>query len=164
MAPGNEPNRTNLEEKEMLIRYEPLSTLRHIHAEMDRAFSNTFPVSGGARRHGLAGGWTPAVDIREDGESFVISADLPGVAPGDIEVTMEDGTLTIKGDRKSESRDEKTDGYRRVERMHGSFLRRFDLPEAADTEKVSARGRDGVLEVTIPKKAALAPKRIPILN
>ena len=102
------------------------------------------------------------MDIREDDAGFVISADLPGVEPADIEVTMEGGTLTIKGDRKVETRDEGDEGYRRIERVHGSFLRRFSLPDSTDPEKISARGKDGVLEVTVPKRAALAPKRIPI--
>ena len=144
----------------MLIRYAPLSAVRQLREEMNRTLGNTLPVRGAADR--AAGGWAPAVDIREDGAGFLISADLPGVEPGDIEVTMEGGTLTIKGDRKIETRDEDDKGYRRIERVHGSFLRRFSLPDSADPEKISARGKDGVLEVTVPKRAALAPKRIPI--
>ncbi len=144
----------------MLIGYEPLNAMRQIRDEMNRAFGNALPASEGSAR--ITRAWTPAVDIRENGNGFVISADLPGVEPDDIEVTMEGGTLTIRGDRKIETRDEHDDGYRRVERRRGSFLRRFTLPEVADAERVSARGKDGVLEVTIPKKAALTPKRIPI--
>ena len=144
----------------MLIRYEPLTVLRQLRNEMDRALSTASPVGG--REGRTAGGWTPAVDIKEDGEGFVISADLPGVAPGDIEVTLEGGMLTIKGDRKTESENVNENAYRRVERVQGSFLRRFSLPDSADAEKVSAKGKEGVLEVTIPKKATLTPKRIPI--
>lgn len=144
----------------MLIRYEPLNAMRQLREEMNRAFGDTLPASGASARNARA--WSPAVDIRENDDGFVISADLPGVEPGDIEVTMEGGLLTVKGERKSETRDEREDGYRRVERRPGRFLRRFTLPEVADAEKISARGKDGVLEVTIPKKAALAPKRIPI--
>ena len=102
--------------------------------------------------------WTPAVDIREDAEQFTITADIPGVEPKDIEVTMENGVLTIKGERKLEARDEGDNGYRRVERVYGGFYRRFTLPDTADAEAISAAGKHGVLEVTIPKRAALQPK------
>ena len=94
--------------------------------------------------------WSPAVDIKETEAAFVIHADLPGVKPEQIEVTTEDGTLTIKGSRESSKKEERKN-YSRVERFSGSFMRRFTLPEQADCGNVSAETRDGVLELTIPK-------------
>ncbi|ORU92544.1 MAG: heat-shock protein Hsp20 [Cycloclasticus sp. symbiont of Poecilosclerida sp. M] len=105
--------------------------------------------------------WTPAVDIKEEDERFVLHADVPGVDPHDIEVTMEDGVLTVRGERASETKDEK-DGYKRVERTSGSFYRRFVLPDTTDGENISASYDKGVLELVIPKKPATQPKRIKV--
>lgn len=105
--------------------------------------------------------WTPSVDIKEEAERFVIHADVPGVDPKDIEISMEEGVLTLAGERKSESRDE-SDGWTRVERRSGKFLRRFTLPEGTDAENISAQGSHGVLEIVIPKVAKLAPKKIQV--
>ena len=145
----------------LLTRYEPWSAMRHLQNEMSRMFDNA--VAGAEDGSNVATShWTPAVDIREDAERFVITADVPGIDPEDIEVTMENGVLTIKGERKLEARGEGDNGYRRVERVYGSFYRRFTLPDTADAEAISASGRHGVLEVAIPKRAALQPKRIAV--
>lgn len=105
--------------------------------------------------------WTPRVDVREEAERFVILADLPGIDPADIEVQMDKNVLTLKGERKSET---KEDGakFTRVERRYGSFERRFTLPESADADGIRAAGKHGVLEISIPKKPELAPRRIAI--
>ncbi len=145
----------------LLTRYEPWSAMRQIQNEMSRVFDRA--VAGTEDGSNVATSrWTPAVDIKEDAERFTITADIPGVEPGDIEVTMENGVLTIRGERKLETRNEGDDGYRRVERVYGGFYRRFTLPDTADAEAISASGRNGVLEVTIPKRAALQPKRIEV--
>ena len=145
----------------LLTRYEPWSAMRQLQNEMSRMFDNA--VAGAEDGSNVAPSrWTPAVDIREDTERFVITADVPGVDPKDIELTMENGVLTIKGERKLEAKDEGDNGYRRVERVYGSFHRRFTLPDTADAEAISASGRHGVLEVAIPKRAALQPKRIAV--
>ena len=145
----------------MLTRYEPWSAMRQLQNEVSRMFDN---VVAGAEdgSNVVTSRWTPAVDIREDAERFVIDADVPGVEPGDIELTMENGVLTIKGERKLGTEDEGGNGYRRVERVHGGFYRRFTLPDTADAEAISANGRHGVLEVVIPKRAAVQPKRIAV--
>jgi HSP20 family protein len=145
----------------LLTRYEPWSAMRQIENEMSRMFDN---AAAGAEdgSNGVTSRWTPAVDIEEDSERFVITADIPGVEPKDIEVTMENGVLTLKGERKLETQDEGDNGYRRVERVYGSFYRRFTLPDTADAEAISASGNHGVLEVVIPKRAALQPKRIAV--
>ena len=105
--------------------------------------------------------WLPAVDIREEDDRFVLKADLPGVPPEDIEVSMADGVLTIQGKRDSETRDEQA-GYKRYERVSGSFMRRFSLPDTADDEAISAESRHGVLHVSIPKQAKRTPRIIDV--
>ena len=147
----------------LLTRYEPWNTVRQIQNEMSRVFDNA--VAGAEDGSSVVTSrWTPAVDIREDTERFVITADVPGVEPTDIEVTMENGVLTIKGERKPEARKDGDNGYRRVERVYGSFYRRFTLPDTADAEAISASGKHGVLEVVIPKRAAVQPKRIAVAH
>lgn len=105
--------------------------------------------------------WAPRVDIKEEEQRFVIFADVPGVDPASIEVSMEKGILTIKGERTVENQ-EQNGRFTRVERAHGSFHRRFALPDSADADGISASGKHGVLEIVIPKKAEKAPRRITI--
>ncbi len=105
--------------------------------------------------------WRPAVDIKEEADRFLITADLPGVDPKDIEITMDNGILTIKGERQSEVRDEK-EGYKRVERVSGTFYRRFSLPDTADAERIEAKGNHGVLEVVLPKHEKVQPRKIEV--
>lgn len=101
----------------------------------------------------------PAVDVREEANRFVVVADLPGVQPGDIEITAEKGVLTLRGERKAEKREE-TAGYERIERVSGSFTRRFALPENVQADAIKARFTHGVLEVSIPKQPEVAAKRV----
>lgn len=105
--------------------------------------------------------WVPAVDIAENDEHFLIEADVPGVDPKDIEVSMDNGVLSIKGERKSEVKEEE-EGYTRVERLHGSFYRRFSLPESADPENISAKSNNGVLQIKVGKKEVTKPKKISV--
>jgi HSP20 family protein len=105
--------------------------------------------------------WAPRVDIREEAQRFVILADIPGVDPQGIEIDMDKGVLTIKGERKSEVT-EQNGKFTRVERSQGSFHRRFALPDSADADGISASGKHGVLEVSIPKKPETTPRRITI--
>jgi HSP20 family protein len=105
--------------------------------------------------------WVPAVDIREETDRFVLHADLPGVDPENIEVTMEDGVLTIQGSRDSEHREEH-DNYQRYERVSGKFLRRFSLPDTANGDEVAAITKHGVLEVTIPKQHKVEARKIDV--
>lgn len=105
--------------------------------------------------------WAPLVDIKEEPEQFVIYADLPGIDPQDVEVLMDKGILTIKGERKSET-SEQTERYSRVERRYGSFHRRFALPDSADPDGIAATGRNGVLMISIPKRPETKPRRIQV--
>jgi HSP20 family protein len=105
--------------------------------------------------------WRPAVDIREEENRFVILADLPGVDPKDIDITMEQGVLSIKGERVSD-KEESHEGYKRVERVRGTFYRRFSLPDSADAERIEAKGKDGVLEIVLPKLEKEQARRISV--
>ncbi len=105
--------------------------------------------------------WTPSVDITEDENSFKLLADIPGVNPEDIEVSMENGVLTVKGERKTEEKTEK-ENFRRVERHYGTFYRRFTLPETANPDKIEAHSDHGVLKITIPKQEVAQPRRISV--
>lgn len=105
--------------------------------------------------------WAPMVDIKEESDRFVIYADLPGIDPREVEILMDKGILTIKGERKGESGGQ-TERYSRVERRYGNFHRRFALPDSADPEGISAAGRHGVLEITIPKRPETKPRRIQV--
>ena len=105
--------------------------------------------------------WVPRVDIKEESDRFVILADLPGIDPQEVEVLMDKGILSIKGERRSES-SEQTERFSRIERRYGSFHRRFALPDTADAEGITARGQNGVLEIAIPKKPESTPRRIQV--
>jgi HSP20 family protein len=107
--------------------------------------------------------WTPRVDIKEEEKRFAILADIPGVDPKDIEISMDKGILSIKGERKSES-SEQTGKLSRNECAYGAFYRRFALPDSADADGISANGRHGVLEISIPKKPETTPRRINIAH
>lgn len=105
--------------------------------------------------------WVPRVDIKGEADRFVILADLPGVDPQQVEVLMDKGILSIKGERSSETT-EQSERFSRIERRYGSFHRRFALPDTADAEGIVATGHHGVLEVVIPKRAESTPRRIQV--
>ncbi len=105
--------------------------------------------------------WSPAVDISETENELVLKADLPEIKLEDLDIQLENGTLTLKGERKFEKSD-KDRGYHRIERSYGSFVRAFSLPEYADAEKVAADYKNGVLTVTVPKKEIAKPRAIKV--
>ncbi|RMG35276.1 MAG: Hsp20/alpha crystallin family protein [Gammaproteobacteria bacterium] len=118
--------------------------------EFNREFSRMLPGFADDDSQVVGSTWAPAVDIKEEDDKFVIRADIPGVSPDDIDVSMEQGVLTIKGERKHEAEENK-EGYHRIERAYGTFMRRFALPENVDADKISATSKDGVLELVLPK-------------
>jgi HSP20 family protein len=140
-----------------LTRYEPWNLLEQMRREMDRLADA--PTAEGSSV--ATSDWVPAVDIKEEKDGFVIVADIPGVDPKDIEVNMENGMLTIKGEKEAEKKEER-EGYKRVERSYGSFYRRFSLPDTADAEKIAAKSNNGVLEVTIGKQEQVQPRKISV--
>ena len=105
--------------------------------------------------------WTPAVDIYESDNELVLKADLPDVELKDIDVRVENQTLTIAGERKFEPQDSGK-GYHRIERSYGNFVRSFAVPNAFDTEHIGAEYRNGVLTVTLPKKEAAKPRQVKV--
>ena len=105
--------------------------------------------------------WVPRVDIKEEADRFLLYADIPGVDPQAIEVQMDKGLLTIKGERHAEKVDE-TERYSRIERRHGIFHRRFALPDSADPDGITASGHNGVLTICIPKRPESTPRRIQV--
>jgi HSP20 family protein len=145
-----------------ITRYQPWNLLNEFQREK---------VSMMGRRYGLArsdhdtevvtSDWVPAVDVKEEDKCFVIYVDVPGVEAKDIEVTMEKGVLSIRGERKHESIDEH-EGYKRIERTRGTFYRSFALPETANAEGISARGQNGVLEIVIPKLEKVQARKISV--
>ena len=147
-----------------LVRYEPFNLLDRFQKDFKRLglFDPLFnEVYADDNTDVAISHWRPAVDIKEEDKQFVIRADIPGVDPKDIEITMEDGVLTIKGERTAEQ-EEKREDYRRVERSRGTFYRRFSLPDTANAEKIEATGKDGVLKVVIPKHDKVLPRRITV--
>jgi len=142
-----------------VTRYEPWHALTQLNRELGRAFFRT-PLNGDRPvAKAKIEDWVPAVDIQEAADNYVIHADIPGVDPKDIEITMEKGVLSIQGQRKDETK-VSHENYQRVERVQGLFSRRFNLPEQVDTESISATGKNGVLEVIIPKLKAEPPRKI----
>lgn len=142
-----------------IVRYEPWAVVNRLHQSLDHFFNETFSSPEASSSPSVA--WVPRVDVHEEKDRFVVLADVPGVESKDIDITAENGVLTIRGERRSEKR-ETDNGYERVERVSGAFLRRFTLPEGANTESIKAKQTNGVLEVTIPKTPAVQPRRISI--
>lgn len=141
-----------------IARYEPFNVLTQLQRELDR-----FREADEGNGRIATAEWAPAVDIKQEEGRFVIHADIPGVNPEDIDVSMENGVLTIKGEKNTEAKTEKNN-YKRVERIYGSFYRRFSLPDTADSAAISATSRNGVLDIVIPKQEAVKPKKISVVT
>lgn len=139
-----------------LTRYEPWALHREMLNEFNRLFERGNDDSTSATAE-----WAPAVDIEEHADKYVLHADVPGVDPAAIEITLESGVLTLSGAREK-TVEQKDVESRRLERVAGRFLRRFTLPESVDAEAVKANGRHGVLEIVIPKRAAARARKIAV--
>lgn len=146
-----------------IVRYDPWSVLNQVQQEMNRVFESRFGEGPAADNSSVVtSSWTPAVDIHEEDKRFVLYADVPGIDPKDIEITMDKGVLTIKGERVVDKREDRS-GYQRVERAYGTFYRRFSLPDSADEERIQATaGKNGVLEISIPKHERVQPRKIAV--
>ena len=142
-----------------LVYYQPWSLMNRWHREIDELFSRTADSSQSAVTHNTT--WSPPVDLHEESDRFILRADVPGVAAKDIEVSAENGTLTVRGERSAKER-VSNDGFEHIERAAGTFLRRFTLPDSAQAEAIKARYTDGVLEIEIPKLPRLETKRISV--
>ena len=129
--------------------------------EMKHMFARLFDTSEGDQSNIVTSQWTPRVDVVDEPSSFVIRADIPGVDPKDIEINMENGILSIRGERHLEAASNEKKATR-IERSHGIFYRRFALPDSANSEGIRASGKHGVLEIVIPKLAKAAARRITV--
>ncbi len=144
-----------------LVTYEPWSLVNRLHRQLDQAFNRT-TNSTAAAPSAPSVSWVPRVDVYEEPERFVVLADVPGVESKDIDITAENGVLTIRGERRSEKKATEKNGYERVERTAGRFLRSFTLPDNANTDSITAKQTNGVLEVSIPKHPQVQPRRIAV--
>jgi HSP20 family protein len=140
----------------MLTRFDPFRDLFRFQDELNRSLDDRLSLRGGESM-----GWTPACDIFEDTEGVTLRFELAGVDPKDVEVRFENGVLTLRGERKLE-KEEKKDHYHRIEMSYGAFTRTFSLPATVDAEKIHAEAKNGVLTVTLPKKAEAKPKAISV--
>ena len=151
-----------------IVRYEPWGLVNRFHRDFGLNLGRFFNDGDEAKAPAAAAStansavaWLPSVDVREEENRYVVQVDLPGVDSKDIEITAEKGVLTIKGERRSEQK-KSEQGYERVERVAGTFRRRFTLPETAQADGITAKQANGVLEVSIPKQAQVQPKRIEV--
>jgi HSP20 family protein len=143
----------------MATLYEPWNLLSQLQRELERKQE----LGGTAEGAASTSEWAPAVDIKEEAERYVLLADLPGVSPANINVSMENGILTLSGEKETEARTQR-EGYKRIERHYGNFHRRFSLPDTVDAEGIAARCTNGVLEIVIPKKSLVQPKKIVVVG
>lgn len=140
-----------------LARWDPFRDLMSIQGELNRLFGRTY--AGGDDL--LSGSWAPALDIYETEDRFVVTIELPGIDPKDVDVSVEDSTLTVSGERRF-SEEVKEESFHRVERRYGSFVRSLSLPQTANTDEIQASFDKGVLEIEVPKVEAAKPKKITV--
>ena len=141
-----------------LVATSPWRLMQQWQTELDRARRQ---MANTERTLEEEASWIPAVDIREEHDQYLLQADVAGVKPQEIEIATDKGVLSIKGERKQEVVEDK-ERFTRIERRFGKFQRSFTLPEDADEEKITAAGRDGVLEVIIPKMETQQPRKIEV--
>lgn len=143
-----------------LMRWDPFRELEDMSDRLNRMFARPVVRTNGKETLTVAD-WSPTVDISETDGEYLIKAELPEVKKDDVKVTLEDGILTIQGERRRE-KDEKTTKYHRVERSYGSFVRSFSLPDQVDENGVKAEYRDGMLNLRIPKSEKAKPRAIEV--
>lgn len=141
------------------LRYDPWATHRELLSEFNKFFDRT----NNDASSGATADWAPPVDIEEYADKFVLYADVPGIDPASIEVTLENGVLSLSGSRAQNVEQNGVES-RRIERATGRFHRRFALPDTVDADAVSASGKNGVLEITIPKRAQVQPRKIAVTH
>jgi len=145
-----------------IIRWDPFRDLVSLREKMNRLFEDAV-TSHGEEKDLVTSSWAPAVDIYEDENELVLTAEVPGIEEKDIEIKLEDNTLSIHGERKME-KETKEENYHRLERAYGSFYRSFTLPNYIDQEKIQAQHENGILKITMPKKPELKTRKVKILK
>jgi HSP20 family protein len=146
-----------------IMGHDPFRQLLQLQDRAFRAFDQPYGLSRGVVEpaESVTGTWMPQVDVFEDAEAIVLKLELPEVEAKDVEVQLEGNALTLRGERRLENAD-KRDLYHRIERSYGPFSRTFTVPSTVDTENTSAECRNGVLRITLPKKAETKPKQIKV--
>ncbi|MCC7210320.1 MAG: Hsp20/alpha crystallin family protein [Candidatus Brocadia sp.] len=143
-----------------LIKWAQLPTVSSMQEEMNRMFDRFFK-GGELSDFAVAGTWAPPLDLSETADKVTVKAEIPGLDPKEIDISIQGETLIIKGEKKEE-KEEKGKNYYRMERRYGSFSRVVDLPASVDTNKVTAECKNGVLEITMQKKEEVKPKQISV--
>ena len=144
-----------------LVRWDPFRELEEVSDRLNRMFARPAASQTSGKETMIVADWTPSVDISETEQEYQIKAEIPDVKKEDVKVTVEDGVLTIQGERKHE-KEEKGKKYHRIERSYGSFVRTFSLPDVIEEEKVKAEFKDGVLNLHLPKSEKAKPKAIEV--
>jgi HSP20 family protein len=145
-----------------IIRWTPFRDLVTVREKMNDIFEEAF-TSRGEEKDMVASTWTPSVDIYENENELVLSAEAPGIEDKDIEIKIENNTLSIQGERKIE-KETKEENYHRIERSYGSFYRSFTLPTNINQDNIKAEYDNGVLRISMPKKPELKPKKVKVLK
>ncbi len=145
-----------------IIRWDPFRDLITIREKMNHLFEEAV-TSRGEEKDLVSSSWTPTVDIFETEDELVLSAEVPGINEKDIEIKIEDNTLTFRGERKFE-KESKEENYHRIERAYGSFFRSFSLPLYINQDTIKAEHLNGVLKIIMPKKPELKPRQVKILT
>jgi len=143
-----------------ITRYNPFRDLMTLSERLNKMFDEGM-LPATSEDEFLTGAWVPAVDIYETENEIVIKAEVPGMSEKDVEVTVENNMLTIKGERKFEE-EVKKENYHRIERAYGTFQRSFQLPATVNVNKITAEQKDGILTIRLPKKEEQKPKKINI--
>ncbi len=144
-----------------LVRWDPFRELEEVSDRLNRMFARPAARTSNGKETMIVADWTPSVDISETENEYQIKAEIPDVKKEDVKVTVEDGVLTIQGERKQE-KEEKGKKFHRIERSYGSFVRTFSLPDVIEEEKVKAEFKDGVLNLHLPKSEKAKPKAIEV--
>lgn len=144
-----------------LMRWNPRKDMFSLRNQMNRLFDDFFAPAKGETDGGSLWSWNPAVDIVDNGDNLMVTAEIPGVDKKDISVDVRDRVLTLRGERSAENED-KNEKYHRRERFYGKFERSFTLPGEVDPDKIKAEYKDGVLKVEIPKPEGYKPKQITV--
>ena len=145
-----------------IIRFDPFRDMTTLRDKMNRLFEDTF-AQRGEDKDMISSAWLPAVDIFESDQELVLTAEVPGIEEKDIEISLENNVLSIRGERKFE-KETKEENYHRIERSYGTFYRSFTLPNYVDPEKINAVHENGVLKIRMGKKPELKPKKVKILK
>jgi len=144
-----------------LVKWDPFRELEDISSRLNRIFGRATTRSEPDREMLATADWTPSVDISETDMAYLVKGEIPGVKKEDVKVTIQDGMLTIQGERKQE-KEEKGKKFHRIERSYGSFVRSFRLPDDTDENKVKAEFKDGMINITLPKSAKAKPKAVEV--